>query len=366
MGTTRFAWDYTTGTVAYTRDGDEAAQVYLGATTRPDLLVSLKRGDEYLYYHGDGNESVAAITNEQGVQEDSFVYSAFGEIVASSTTASQPFDMWGARHAIHLEEVWAARFWNGEWYSDSTGRDLSPGLTWGPEAYANVLSLLSTLHQAAQPVEMYIYKAWGENDPQVRGCGTSIGVPLTFRLNQKNPCPGRGFFVQELKNHCVEMDCYECEYERYCPPRFPPPFVQQGSPVVRYQWEVFVLQAGQEPDEAVGHEVDEFSTHFDANMCKTEAVTGVIKFFCEDQVGNLETEWRPVFQAICRKSTGFAPSTMTEPWFWRTLKPLAWGARKTQASSVCCPCKEGIYFAWSYFRPAKGEKGHGASTWPRL
>jgi len=89
-GTTKYVWDGQ-NVLLETNVGNVVQAVH---TLEPRLYgnqVSQRRGTTSSYYHFDALGSTLGLTGSAGTATDSYVYRAFGELVASSGTTSNPY-----------------------------------------------------------------------------------------------------------------------------------------------------------------------------------------------------------------------------------------------------------------------------------
>ncbi|MDA1055439.1 MAG: hypothetical protein O3C40_33995 [Planctomycetota bacterium] len=94
---TRYIWDVVSDNVLMeTDDAGATTAVY---TQEPDLygkLISQHRDGQSTYYHFDGLGSTRAVTDESQNVVETATYSAFGEIVAKTSSITNPFGYKGA------------------------------------------------------------------------------------------------------------------------------------------------------------------------------------------------------------------------------------------------------------------------------
>jgi RHS repeat-associated protein len=97
MAVTNYIWDEVNDTLLMEKD--EAGNTTAAYTYEPGQfgpLISQRRDGQTRYHHYDGQGSTRALTDESGTVTDTYTYTAFGETVASTGTATNPFGYKGA------------------------------------------------------------------------------------------------------------------------------------------------------------------------------------------------------------------------------------------------------------------------------
>ena len=97
MPVTNYMWDEENDTLLM--ETDEAGNTIAEYTHEPGRygpLISQRRNGHTYYHHYDGQGSTRALTDESGNVTDRYTYTAFGELVSSSGTTTNPFGYKGA------------------------------------------------------------------------------------------------------------------------------------------------------------------------------------------------------------------------------------------------------------------------------
>jgi RHS repeat-associated protein len=89
---TNYIWDFATDSYLMEKDdGGNTTAVYTTEPAQYGKLVSQRRGNTTSYYHFDAQSSTRQLTDGSGDVTDSYTYSAFGEIVATSGATVNAF-----------------------------------------------------------------------------------------------------------------------------------------------------------------------------------------------------------------------------------------------------------------------------------
>ena len=97
MGTTIFVWDELSDNVLF--ETDENNNINVSYTHLPDRFGELlyhKQGAEHTYYHYDDNHSTNKLTNDNQTVTKTYIFTGYGELIASPGTGSTPFAYKGA------------------------------------------------------------------------------------------------------------------------------------------------------------------------------------------------------------------------------------------------------------------------------
>jgi RHS repeat-associated protein len=89
-GTTKFIWDGE-NYLAETDGADATAAIYTNAPLQFGKLVSQRRGTTTSFFHFEALGSTRNLTASNQAASDSYIYSAFGEPVASTGSTVNPF-----------------------------------------------------------------------------------------------------------------------------------------------------------------------------------------------------------------------------------------------------------------------------------
>jgi RHS repeat-associated protein len=127
-GTTQnYVLNYATGlpTIATVRSGG-ADQRYYIYEPGGHLLYAMEAGDDsHHYYHFDNEGSTTLLTDDNGTVTDSYAYTPYGEVVASSGTTVNPFT-WLGDLGIMQEGTTGLYYMRQRYYDSTTARFLSP------------------------------------------------------------------------------------------------------------------------------------------------------------------------------------------------------------------------------------------------
>ena len=94
---TRYIWDVVSDNVLMeTDDAGETTAVYTQEPDRYGELISQHRDGKTNYYHYDGEGNTRAVTDENGDVVETATYSAFGKVVAKTSSIVNPFGYKGA------------------------------------------------------------------------------------------------------------------------------------------------------------------------------------------------------------------------------------------------------------------------------
>jgi len=122
-GTTRFIWDGAK-IVAETDENDTIEAVYTQSPNVFGDLVSQKRGDTTKFFHFDALGSTDRLTNAAQAVSDSYLYEAFGKIIASTGSTPNPFRFVG-KLGYYFDADLLECYLRARHYSPSLGRFVS-------------------------------------------------------------------------------------------------------------------------------------------------------------------------------------------------------------------------------------------------
>ena len=92
MPTTKYVWDVESDNVLMeTDENDVTTAVYTNEPAEYGNLISQRRGNTTSYYHHDALGTTRALTDTTETVTDTYVYTAFGETVATTGTTTNPF-----------------------------------------------------------------------------------------------------------------------------------------------------------------------------------------------------------------------------------------------------------------------------------
>ena len=127
QATTRFLWDVN-NYLAETDADDEIQAIYTNEPQQYGNLISQYRKGPTLwlpsYYHYDALGSTRVLTNDAGVVTDTYVYDAWGNAIASTGSAHNPF-RWVGRLGYYWEEELGTFYIRARVYEPVTGRWMS-------------------------------------------------------------------------------------------------------------------------------------------------------------------------------------------------------------------------------------------------
>jgi|GEM_PF-4716371 len=97
MATTKFVWDELSDNVLMETDENNVPTAeYTHWPERFGELISQERSGVTSYFHYDGAHSTRLLTDDNGEITDTYIYSAYGELVARTGTTTNPFGYKGA------------------------------------------------------------------------------------------------------------------------------------------------------------------------------------------------------------------------------------------------------------------------------
>ena len=106
---------------------DENGNVIVSYTNEPGQfgkVISQERDGVTSYYHYDGQGNTVALTDDNENVTDTYVYSAFGELVSSTGTTVNPF-RYGGQYGYYTDVETNDIYIRARSYNPSLGRWLS-------------------------------------------------------------------------------------------------------------------------------------------------------------------------------------------------------------------------------------------------
>jgi len=137
MPTIDFLWDEWSDNVLQETDENNVVTTYFQRPEKYGEVLYHKAGSRFSFYHFDGNGSTRKLTNVSQSTIKTFIFSGFGELVASSGTGSTPFVYKGAA-GYYTNPVTNDIYVRARTYAPTTGRWLSKdplGFVDGPNLY---------------------------------------------------------------------------------------------------------------------------------------------------------------------------------------------------------------------------------------
>ena len=137
MPTIDFLWDEWSDNVLQETDENNVVTTYFQRPEKYGEVLYHKAGSRFSFYHFDGNGSTRKLTNVSQSTIKTFIFSGFGEIVASSGTGSTPFAYKGAA-GYYTNPVTNDIYVRVRMYEPTTGRWLSKdplGFVDGPNLF---------------------------------------------------------------------------------------------------------------------------------------------------------------------------------------------------------------------------------------
>jgi RHS repeat-associated protein len=122
-GTTKFIWDGQNVLLETDGDGDTVA-AYTLAPAGFGMLLAQRRGDTTKFFHFDAMGSTDRLTNAAQAVSDSYIYEAFGKVLASSGSTANPFRYVG-RLGYYFDPELERYYLRARWYDYTTGQFLS-------------------------------------------------------------------------------------------------------------------------------------------------------------------------------------------------------------------------------------------------
>lgn len=124
MPTIDFLWDEWSDNVLQETDENNVVTTYFQRPEKYGEVLYHKAGSRFSFYHFDGNGSTRKLTNVSQGTIKTFIFSGFGEIVASSGTGSTPFAYKGAA-GYYTNPVTNDIYVRARTYEPATGHWLS-------------------------------------------------------------------------------------------------------------------------------------------------------------------------------------------------------------------------------------------------
>ena len=121
--TTKFVWDGRNVLLETDGDGDTVAE-YTLAPAGFGMLLAQRRGGATKFFHFDALGSTDRLTNAAQAVSDSYLYEAFGKIIASSGSTANPFKYVG-RLGYYFDPDLDQYYLRARWYDPATGRFVS-------------------------------------------------------------------------------------------------------------------------------------------------------------------------------------------------------------------------------------------------
>jgi len=172
LGVTNFIWDELSDNVQMETDENNVPTVVY--THRPERfgeLISQERSGVTSYYHYDGQHSTRLLTDDSGAITDTYIFSAFGELVARTGTTTNPFGYKGAV-GYYTNTATNDIYVRARTYEPVTGRWLSMdpmGSVDGPNLYRACFVPSGVdpygLYQVSVQVDAFIPYDWVMVDP---------------------------------------------------------------------------------------------------------------------------------------------------------------------------------------------------------
>jgi len=119
-GTTKFIWDGQNVLLETDGDGDTVA-AYTLAPANFGMLLAQRRGGATKFFHFDALGSTDRLTNAAQAVSDSYLYEAFGKVIASSGSTANPFKYVG-RLGYYFDPDLGQYYLRARWYDPATGR----------------------------------------------------------------------------------------------------------------------------------------------------------------------------------------------------------------------------------------------------
>jgi RHS repeat-associated protein len=124
MPTIDFLWDEWSDNVLQETDENNVVTTYFQRPEKYGEVLYHKAGSRFSFYHFDGNGSTRKLTNVSQSTIKTYIFSGFGELVASSGTGSTPFAYKGAA-GYYTNPVTNDIYVRARTYQPVTGRWLS-------------------------------------------------------------------------------------------------------------------------------------------------------------------------------------------------------------------------------------------------
>ena len=185
-GKTRsYVWNYALGLPSVSILSNGTTTRYYIHTPGGSLLYSIEEGsNERRYYHYDEMGSTLFLTGDDGEITDSYAYTAYGRMTASTGTTDNPFT-YGGRFGVMREPATSLYYMRARYYDSATGRFISRDPQGVNLADAKSVNLY---HYAAQNPLRFV-------DPSGRKpVGLELNVGLPYLLDE-DPPPPWGFNV---------------------------------------------------------------------------------------------------------------------------------------------------------------------------
>jgi len=242
LATTKFVWDELSDNVLMETDENNIpTAVYTHWPERFGQLISQERSGVTSYYHYDGEHSTRLLTDDSGAITDTYIYSAYGELVARTGTTNNPFGYKGAV-GYYTNSATGDIYVRARTYEPVIGRWLSMdplGFVDGPNLYQayfvpqgidprglcirvgttkNGRPIIKVTHSSCHPGfavgDCFIYHADGKKEKTP--CPPED--PTTPTVPPISICDGYKQFFGSTCNYCNKpiIDCYPEKAKRIC------------------------------------------------------------------------------------------------------------------------------------------------------
>ena len=125
MSTTYYVWDEENDSLL--EEIDENGNVIVSYTNEPGpfgKVISQERNGVTSYYHYDGQGNTVALTDDNGDVTDTYIYTAYGELVSSTGTTVNPF-RYGGQYGYYTDVETNDIYIRARSYNPSLGRWLT-------------------------------------------------------------------------------------------------------------------------------------------------------------------------------------------------------------------------------------------------
>ena len=125
MPTINFFWDEVSDNVLVETDqNNQVVTTYIQRPEKFGKVLYHKQGNDFAYYHYDGSGSTRTLTDNTQSVTKTYIFSGYGELIASSGSGSTPFAYKGAA-GYYTNPVTNDIYVRARTYQPTTGRWLS-------------------------------------------------------------------------------------------------------------------------------------------------------------------------------------------------------------------------------------------------
>jgi len=266
--------------------------VYTHRPERFGELISQERSGVTSYFHYDGAHSTRLLTDDNGDITDTYIFSAYGELVARTGTTTNPFGYKGAV-GYYTNSATGDIYVRARSYQPVTGRWLSMdplGFVDGPNLYRAYFvprSFDATGSDVGGSVTRngLTVTETKRNFPPSE-CGQHFIVEHEMTVNSDVMFDDEGvgrdcYLIQRVQLYCLNADCdtnCNCEYDRGHGLTFE--FLEAIGPLV--------IDEASPESSAQGHTFSEF-TH--PSKCGHHHPTAEAKVYCGDRIKSMLESW---------------------------------------------------------------------------